>query len=205
MLLIARGRRRKKSRLFTPPPTPFSEEVPQMNRQRKCRHCHKLFLPNPRSYNAKNVSFQHYCGEPACRQVSRRQSHKKHVRNNPHYRQKMLRAGRRWRKKNRVYWSKRREKKPGEVRRNRLLQRRRDKKAKSDLANINTIGALCVDKLHRIDTLVDLANINTIEVSWMEVSEEILAYLRWFSPLANIKAIGNLRQARHNSGHETAI
>lgn len=178
-----------------------------MKRQRKCHHCLDLFLPDPRSYsktvNGKKVSVQHYCSKPDCRRESQRQSHRSHVQQNPRYRQKMMEAARRWRKKNSTYWRARRQDKPEVARRNRLLQRRRDSKAKADLANINSIGALHIEKLHRIDILIDLANINPRDVSWTHVSEEIIAFLRWSNRLANIKAIDSSLAVRHNVGHET--
>lgn len=38
-------------------------------RKRKCKHCHSLFLPDPR-----NVKRQQYCSKPECRKASKAQS-----------------------------------------------------------------------------------------------------------------------------------
>jgi hypothetical protein len=99
-------------------------------------------------------------------------------------------SARRWRKKHGDYWRRRRRKRPEVVKRNRFLQRRRDGRKRRNLANINSIGAVYSEKLNRIELLVDLANINSSDVSWMSVSEEMIALLRWSSRLANIKPIG---------------
>lgn len=165
-----------------------------MRRKRQCRKCRELFLPDVRSYHPMGnptirISSQHYCSQPQCQQESHRRSHKAHVTKKPLYRQKQLLSARRWRKKNSGYWHKRREERPDVVERNRVLQRQRDAKAKGNLANINSIGAVRIEKLGRIGVLIDLANINSIEVPWTIVSEEIVGFLRWSSHLANIKAI----------------
>lgn len=175
-----------------------------MNRQRKCRQCRDLFLPDPRSYRpTKNrsirVSPQRFCSKPECRRESRRRSHRACVQKKPDYREKCRLAARRWRKKHGGYWQKYRDEHPEAVKRNRNLQRRRDAQAKGDLANNNTIQALHSEKLSRIDILIDLANINSIPVSWTVVSEQIVAFLRWSSRLANIKAIGNRKTSSAQS------
>lgn len=165
-----------------------------MKRKRKCHKCRELFLPDPRSYrpttNGRKVSAQHYCSKPACQTESDRQSHRKHIQKNPLYRQTQLLSARRWRKKNGGYYRERREEFPAVAKRNRVLQRQRNARSKANLANINSIKAVRIEKLKRIDILIDLANINSIQVPWMTVSEEIVAFLRWSSRLANIKAIG---------------
>lgn len=168
-----------------------------MRRQRKCRNCRELFFPDRRSYRptrenpALVISPQKFCSKPECQKQSDRESHQTHVKNNPLYRQKQLLSARRWRKKNSGFWGQWRQEHPEVVERNRVLQRRRDAKAKTDLANINSIEAVCAEKLHRIERLIDLANINPIRISWMTVSEEIRSVLKWRWHLANIKPIGN--------------
>lgn len=173
-------------------------------RKRKCRKCRESFLPDVRSYHPPTASWavpsgtgnptirissQHYCSKPQCQQESHRRSHQAHVKKKPLYRQKQILSARRWRKKNGGYWHKRREERPDVAERNRVLQRQRDAKAKGHLANINSIGAVRIEKLSRIGVLIDLANINSIEVPWTLVSGEIVGFLRWSSHLANIKAI----------------
>ena len=174
-----------------------------MNRKRKCRKCRELFLPDPRSYrptkDGRKVSAQHYCSKSECQTESDRQSHRTHIQKNPLYRQKQLLSARRWRKKNSGYWRDRREESPKVAERNRVLQRQRDARSKGNLANINSIKAVRSEKLNRIGILIDLANINSIEVPCTVVTEEIVAFLRWSSHLANIKAIGNRRNSSAQS------
>jgi len=174
-----------------------------MKRQRKCRHCREMFLPDSRSYRptegGRKVSAQHYCSKPECQHTSQLQSRRASLKKNPLYRQKCLMAARRWRKKHRRYWRERRLKHAEVVKRNRLLQKRRDTRSKVNLANNNPIGAVYAEKLHRIEALVDLANIKPIEVTWTVVSDEIVSFLKWSSHLANIKAIGNRRPSSAQS------
>jgi hypothetical protein len=176
-----------------------------MKRKRKCHKCRESFLPDPRSCRPTKenpeirISPQHFCSKPECQRESHRQSHRAHVRKNPGYRAKQLMSARRWRKKNGDYWRHRRSDDPKIAKRNRVLQRQRDAKAKGNLANINSIGAVHREKLSRIGLLIDLANINPIEVPWTVVSEEIVALLRWSSRLANIKPIGSRRRNQSQS------
>jgi hypothetical protein len=161
-----------------------------------------MFQPCPQSYRptkeGREVSAQHYCSKPECQRESDRRSHQAHIKKNPLYHQKQLLSARRWRKKNGGYWRQRRED-PQVAERNRVLQRQRDAKAKGHLANINSIKAVRTEKLNRIGVLINLANINSIGVSWVVVSEEIVAFLRWSSRLANIKPIGNRRNSSAQS------
>lgn len=166
-----------------------------MRRQRKCRHCRDQFLPDPRSYRPPTgnptirISPQHFCSKAECQKESARRSHRACVKKNALYRQRQILSARRWRKKNSGYSQKRREEHPRVAERNRFLQRQRDAKAKGNLANINSIKAVRIEKLNRIGVLIDLANINSIEIPCTVVSEEIVAFLQWSSRLANIKVI----------------
>jgi hypothetical protein len=175
-----------------------------MPRQRQCRKCHDLFLPDPRSFrpteDGRKGSPQHYCSKPECRRESKRCSHRTHTWKNPLYRQRQLLSARLWRKRNSDYWRQRRERYPAVAKRNRLLQRGRDVRAKGNLANINSIKALHIEKLRRIDVLIDLANINSIPVPWTLFAEEVVSFLKGLNHLANIKPIGKGRDLSAQSG-----
>ena len=76
-------------------------------RKKKCRHCGILFHPDSRNHKK-----QRYCSKPACRKVSKAESQRKWVQENPDYfrsTQNVFRV-QQWRKKHSGY-SKRRQNK----------------------------------------------------------------------------------------------
>lgn len=103
-----------------------------MNTLIQCRHCGRLFLPNPR------VKEQRYCGRPACQRARRAawQRHKMAV--DPAYQDNQRRCQRQWRRQNPGYWSQYRSRHPAYVKRNRELQRLRDlHRRRCDLAKMD--------------------------------------------------------------------
>ena len=74
-------------------------------KNRKCKHCHKLFRPDPR--NAKR---QKYCSNPECRKASKAASQKKWL-NKPENKNyfrgpENVKRVQEWRRKNPGYWQK---------------------------------------------------------------------------------------------------
>ena len=71
--------------------------------RKKCRHCRRLFVPDPR-----NRDRQEYCSEPPCRKASKTASQKKWLRkpeNRDHFKgHENVERVREWRKKNPGYW-----------------------------------------------------------------------------------------------------
>ena len=72
-------------------------------RRRKCKHCGKLFSPDPR-----NATRQRYCSQPECRKASKASSQKKWLQKpeNQGYFRGPYNVARvqRWRKKHPGYW-----------------------------------------------------------------------------------------------------
>jgi hypothetical protein len=52
----------------------------EQSSKKRCRHCRKLFTPDPR-----NRKKQKYCSKPECRQASKAASQRKWLRKNPDY------------------------------------------------------------------------------------------------------------------------
>jgi len=72
-------------------------------KKRKCRHCRRLFVPDPRNQNR-----QHYCSRLLCRKASKTASQKRWL-NKPENRDyfkgpENVERVRAWRKKNPGYW-----------------------------------------------------------------------------------------------------
>jgi len=105
-----------------------------------CQHCGKNFPCNPRVKN------QNYCCDKECRRASRRAWKNRNYAANKSYRQKCQRGQSAWREKRPAhqYQSEYRETHPEYVRRNRELQRERNKKRKKDqvpmIVNRNTLS-----------------------------------------------------------------
>lgn len=163
-----------------------------MKRQRKCWHCHVLFLPDTRSYhlpkegNGKPRSTQHFCSKPECRKASHQRSNHTHWMRDPEVRERNAVAAQAWRKSNKDYWREWRAAHPEYVKGNREQQKRRDR---SDLANTDSIRSVQCEKLDRIRFLIHLANTDARRVSWRLISDEICLFLRWRERLANTNSI----------------
>lgn len=72
-------------------------------KKKKCRHCRRLFVPDPKNYNRQN-----YCRKSACREASKSASQQKWL-NKPENKNyfkgsEHVERVRAWRKKNPGYW-----------------------------------------------------------------------------------------------------
>jgi hypothetical protein len=94
-----------------------------MSQKIRCANpnCRKLFLPAPR------VKGQRYCSKEECRRVRKRQWQRQKIKDDPDYRDNQRDAQQCWMEQNRDYWRRYRDQHPGYVKRNRLLQRERDR------------------------------------------------------------------------------
>lgn len=110
-----------------------------MNQKIRCANpnCRRLFLPDPRVKN------QRFCDRGECQHCRKSQWQRQKLKNDPDYRDNQQRAQQDWKEQNRDYWRRYRDSRPGYVKRNRLLQRERDRKrhlAKMDASrDISTV------------------------------------------------------------------
>ncbi len=107
-----------------------------MNNMIRCANscCRRYFLPNPR------VKDQQYCNRTECQRVRRRLWQKEKMASDPDYQANQRDCQKRWRKQNPDYWRQYRMNNPLYVERNRLLQRKRDRKRRLD--NLAKMDAL---------------------------------------------------------------
>jgi len=107
-----------------------------MNNMIRCANscCRRHFLPNPR------VKDQQYCNRTECQRVRRRLWQKEKMASDPDYQANQRDCQKRWRKQNPDYWRQYRMNNPLYVERNRLLQRKRDRKRRLD--NLAKMDAL---------------------------------------------------------------
>ena len=72
-------------------------------KRKKCRHCHQLFIPDPR-----NKDRQNYCRQPACRKASKADSQHRwlqKIENHDYFRgPEHVRRVQRWRAEHPGYW-----------------------------------------------------------------------------------------------------
>lgn len=95
-----------------------------MSQKIRCANpnCRRLFLPDSR------VKGQRYCSKERCQRLRKKQWQRQKIKNDPDYRDNQRDAQQLWLEHNRDYWRRYREQHPGYVKRNRLLQKARDRK-----------------------------------------------------------------------------
>ena len=95
-----------------------------MNQKIRCANptCRRLFLPNPHVHNHR------YCNRKDCQRVRKRRWQRQKMKNDPEYRDNQRDAQQLRMEQNRDYWRRYRAQHPEYVKRNRLLQRERDRR-----------------------------------------------------------------------------
>jgi hypothetical protein len=94
--------------------------------------CRRLFLPDSR------VKEQRYCGKKECQRVRKRQWQRRKIKEDQDYRDNQREAQQCWSEHNPEYWGRYRDQHPGYVKRNRDLQRERDRRRRrADLAKMD--------------------------------------------------------------------
>jgi len=108
-----------------------------MDQKIRCanRSCRRLFLPNPR---VKNHQF---CDREVCQRVRRNRWQLQKMQDDPEYQKDQKESQQCWVEQNHDYWRKYRGQHPEYVERNRLLQKKRDKKRRfGNLAKMDSLN-----------------------------------------------------------------
>lgn len=99
---------------------------------KKCVCCGQSFEARPQVPN------QSYCSDPACQQARRQLWQRNKMRTDPDYRENQRHSQRAWLERNPQYWRNYRGANPQYVDRNRIRQRKRDKRRQDiDLAKMD--------------------------------------------------------------------
>ena len=108
-----------------------------MNQKIRCANpqCRRLFLPNPRVKNHR------YCDKKDCQRARKARWQRQKMKDDPDYQDDHRDAQQGWIEQNRDYWQRYRALHPDYVKRNRLLQRERDRKRR-DLAKMDALGEI---------------------------------------------------------------
>ena len=105
-----------------------------------CIHCSKDFSPNPRVKN------QRYCSDRSCQRARRARWQRKKMTKDPDYRQNQRMCWKEWAAQHPGYYRDYRFKHPEYVKRNRLLQLRRNARKRKDglgklIAKMDVLGS----------------------------------------------------------------
>ena len=164
-----------------------------MRRQKKCRYCRNWFEPTAQNYRRERS-----CRHSACRRARRSEALRRWRRANPHYEQSRRHKKQRWRQEKAArYMRSYRRTHAGYVRRNRLLQSRRDSKRRF-LVNRNDWNTLWREKIERIRDLGLLVKRN----DWSEVMGRQIEGICSLLMLVNRNDKDERQGVSQNPGHE---
>lgn len=107
-----------------------------MKHQIRCAHCGRQFSPNPR------VKKQRYCGERACQNTRKRLWQKEKLATDLDYKENLRDSQKAWCSRNPHYWKDYRRDHPDYTRRNRELQKLRDRGLCSRSVDLAKMDAL---------------------------------------------------------------
>ena len=142
-----------------------------MNQKIRCANptCRRLFLPNPHVHNHR------YCNRKDCQRVRKRRWQRQKMKNDSEYRDNQRDAQQCWMEQNRDYWRQYREQHPQYVKRNRLLQRERDRRRRiRDLAKMDTSREISLVKpgsYYLIPAKRDLAKMDALSPKYFLIPQ----------------------------------
>ena len=110
-------------------------------KKRRCSACGRLFEP------CRKVKSQQYCSERSCQKERKRRWQKKKRAEDAAYRANQRDANKRWRDNNSGYWRDYRKRHSEYVRRNRELQRERNRRRRGKSEPIAKMDALVSESL----------------------------------------------------------
>lgn len=138
-----------------------------MNQKIRCanRKCRRLFLPDPRVKNHR------YCDREGCQRVRRNRWQRQKMKDNPRYRKDQQESQQCWAEQNRDYWQRYRDQNPEYVERNRLLQRERDQRHRSDnlakMDSLNPKSHVKAGSYYLIPGTADLAKMDSLSPKYL--------------------------------------
>jgi len=119
-----------------------------MVQKKRCKHCNKIFKPNPRVPN------QQYCSDPKCQKARKREWQKRKLEEDEDYRQNQKDAQKRWRQKNPDYWKEYRKKNQEYTDRNKERQAARNNNRKMNVCKSE-------QSIAKMDMKFDLNNVTS--------------------------------------------
>ncbi len=138
-----------------------------MDQKIRCanRSCRRLFLPNPRVKNHQ------YCDREDCQRVRRNRWQRQKMKDDPQYRKDQLEGQQCWTEQNQDYWRRYRDQHPEYAERNRLLQKKRDQKRRSQnlakMDSLNQESFVKAGSYYLIPGTADLAKMDSLSHKYL--------------------------------------
>jgi len=137
-----------------------------MKPKKRCVHCRRLFIANPRVKNQK------YCNRDLCQRARKSRWQRRKMATDTDYRQNQKDSQTFWKTQHPEYWRQYRSTHPQYCERNRMLQKQRDAKRRAQhLAKMDTLNQLksvnpgayylipCMGNLAKMDALTQKINV----------------------------------------------
>jgi hypothetical protein len=103
--------------------------------EKTCTCCKRIFVTNLRITN------QRYCNRTECQRARKRKWQREKLATDSAYRDNQTAARKEWSRRNKDYWNKYRKRNPAYTERNRLKQRTRNRRKKSEIAKMDASGS----------------------------------------------------------------
>jgi len=138
-----------------------------MNQKIRCANgsCRRLFLPNPRVKNHR------YCDKEDCQRVKRNRWQRQKMKDDPQYQKDQRESQQCWMEQNRDYWGRYRDQHPEYAERNRLLQKDRDQKRRSQnlakMDSLNQESFVKAGSYYLIPGTADLAKMDSLSHKYL--------------------------------------
>jgi len=139
-----------------------------MKPKKRCVHCRRLFIANPRVKNQK------YCNHEICQQARKSRWQQRKMDSDTDYRQNQKDSQQTWQTHHPDYWQQYRDSHPQYRERNRMLQKQRDAKRRAKhLAKMDSLKRLkqikpgtyylipCTGNLAKMDALTQKINVTS--------------------------------------------
>ena len=132
----------------------------------RCAHCKRLVPANPRCKN------QTYCGRKECQRARKRKWQRQKMETDSDYRENQRDCQQHWRENNRDYWRNYRSRNKRYCIRNRLRQKIRDRKHRTQhvLAKMDTLLSGVLPITGRCFILPSLAKMDALEVDIIPIT-----------------------------------
>jgi hypothetical protein len=138
--------------------------------EKTCLCCKRRFIPH------SAVRHQRYCSDPDCQKARKRKWQKEKLARDSDYRANQAEAQRQWRRQNKDYWKEYRKKNPAYTERNRMGQRERNRRRRSEaeVAKMDELKGETLIPSGRY-RLVPLCNVGIAKMDELIVELEVIS------------------------------
>jgi len=142
-----------------------------MKPKKRCVHCRRLFIANPRVKNQK------YCSRDICQRARKNRWQQRKMTTDADYRQNQKDSRQMWQRQHPSYWQQYRDSHPQYRERNRMLQKQRDAKRRAKhLAKMDALKRLKSIKPGTYYLIPCMANLAKMDASTQKINVIPAAY-----------------------------